>query len=317
MRIVFMGTPEFACPSLSALCGSVVLVVTMPDRPAGRGRKLTPPPVKRLAERLHLPIHQTGDISSEETLKALREAAPDIIVVVAFGAKLPREVLDLPKHGCINLHASLLPRYRGAAPITWAIVRGEKETGVTVFKLTERMDAGPILLQRRVEIPPDWTAGDLHDALARVGAETLAEAVELIETGRARYTPQEERLATYAPMLTKEDAAIDWSRPAPELHNFIRGMTPRPGAYTALLTCKGKERVIIVRTEPRRESKHDCEPGSIVEVNESGLLVAAGEGCILVKSLKPAGKREMSAGEYLRGHSVKPGDRFVSLQSKP
>ena len=319
MRILFMGTPEFACPSLTALARSrheVVAVITRRDKPRGRGRHLAPPPVKAAAEKLGIPVHQPVALRSPAFLENMRALGPDLAAVVAFGALLSRDWLELPPYGCINLHPSLLPKYRGAAPINWAVINGESKTGVTVFKIVEDLDAGDILLQRETPIGPDQTAGDLHDLLAELGAAALVEAVDAIEDGAATFIPQDSRKATLAPQLRKEDGIIDWRLSARTLRDFIRGMTPWPGACTELKRRGGKrpQRVAILSAAAEQappQARPLRPPGKILAVRPGGILVAAGEGGLLITRLKPAGAKAMSAAEYVRGHTVGPGDEFV------
>ncbi|RMF93661.1 MAG: methionyl-tRNA formyltransferase, partial [Nitrospinota bacterium] len=235
LRIIFMGTPQFAVPSLEALLSSphtVLTVVTQPDRPRGRGQRVTVSPVKAVAQKHRVPVIQPTTLRDRELYAYFRSLRPDIMVVVAYGKFLPASLLTLPPRGCINVHASLLPRLRGAAPINWALIRGETETGITIMQMNERMDAGDILLQRAIPIGERDTAQTLHDRLAPLGAECLQEALRLIEEGKAVFRPQEERYATYAPRLKKEDGHIDWTRRARDLYNLIRGVIPWPGAYT-------------------------------------------------------------------------------------
>jgi len=312
-----MGTPDFACPSLRALAGSrhdVAGVITRRDMPRGRGRRLSPPPVKEEAQRLGIPVYQPARVGSGEFLDEMSALNLDLAVVTAFGAILSRDWLELPAHGCINIHASLLPKYRGAAPINWAVINGEDKTGVTIIKLTEELDAGDILLQREVEIGPDQTAGELHDVLAELGAEMVVEAVDAIEDGKATFTPQDPAQVTWARQLRKEDGIIDWALPAWKLRNFIRGMTPWPGAYAELKRRDGGRggRIIVLAADAERAEGAAQPPGRILAVRPDGILVAAGEGNLLITQLKPSGGKAMSASEYVRGHEVRAGDELVS-----
>lgn len=282
----------------------MVAVVTQPDRPAGRGLKLTPPPVKRAAQKLGLEVFQPRSINRPEALGYLRGLSPDLMVVAAFGQLLKREVLGLPRRGCINIHASLLPKYRGAAPIQWAIIRGERWTGVTTFLIDEGMDTGPILLQRAVRIGEDETAGELEARLARLGAELILETVEGYLGGGIRPKPQPEK-GTLAPKIREEDARIPWGEPARAIHNLVRGLNPAPGAYT---TFRGR-RVKVYRTRPLPEPVPGS-PGEIIP-HRKRLLVATGEGTLEILSLKPEGKREISGVDFLNGYRPSPGERFV------
>ncbi|NOZ23747.1 MAG: methionyl-tRNA formyltransferase [Planctomycetes bacterium] len=314
MDILFLGTPAFACPSLSSLVHAghrIVAVVTRTDKPRGRRGKPVPSEVKRCALEFGLSVLETERASAPEFVATLADLKPQIGVVVAFGEKLSGELLHVPEHGFVNVHPSLLPRYRGAAPITWAVVNGEKETGVTIIRLVAAIDAGPILLQRATGILPGETAGELYDRLADMGAGLLVEAVAAIENGTAESTPQPDEGVTLAPMLEKHDGRIPWGRTAEEIVHFIRGMTPWPGAFTfpERRGAKRTERVIVTDVEAVQAPCTET-PGRVLEARDAGILVAAGEGAVLIKRLQPAGKREMSAAEYLRGRSLSPGDVF-------
>ncbi|MFN3476442.1 MAG: methionyl-tRNA formyltransferase, partial [Candidatus Methylomirabilales bacterium] len=300
--------PEFAIPSLRKLVEEhqVLAVVTQPDRPAGRGQKLTPPPVKLLAQDLGLPLLQPLTAKDEAFLAKVRELHPELIVVVAYGQFLPKELLSLPPRGSINLHPSLLPRYRGAAPIHWAIIRGETVTGVTVMLITQEMDAGPILLQREEPISPDDTAGTLQARLASLGALVLREALKLLEQGKLQPIPQDERLASYAPKLKAEDGLIPWGWGARQLYNLIRGLSPEPAAYTFF---KGKRLKVLTSAVVAEEGEGDA-PGTILKVEKDGLLVQAGRGALRLLTVQPEGKRIMTAPEFARGARLQPGDAF-------
>ena len=315
MRIVFAGTSDFALPSLRALASSrheVVCVVTQPDRPQGRGRQPGPPPVKTAALELHLDVRQPLDINADDFVEHLRDLSPDAIVVVAFGQWLKRRVLELPPRGCWNLHASLLPKYRGAAPINWAIINGERETGVTVMKMDEGMDSGDILLQDKWPIDLRDEAGELSYHLSRTGAALLIRATHRIQAGVVGVTPQDESRATHAPRLTKRQGQIDWSRPSAELERFVLGMTPWPGAYT--FRQGGGERasrVIIYQLRPTTDAVGpETKPGDLIGADKRGLLVRTADGVAAIESLQPAGKRLMLAGEYLRGRPLTGGGRL-------
>ncbi|GFN24023.1 methionyl-tRNA formyltransferase [Thermanaeromonas sp. C210] len=311
--MVFMGTPQFAAVSLQALLDSshrVVGVVTQPDRPRGRGRKMAFSPVKEKALEYGLPLLQPRDLKDPEFLAALGSWEPELTVVVAFGRLLPRAVLNLPPRGCINLHASLLPRYRGAAPIQRAIMGGEKVTGVTTIYMTEELDAGDIILQERVDIPPEMTAGELHDELAVVGARLLVRTVDLIAAGRAPRFPQEDGQATYAPPLKPEEEEIKWQERADKIVNLIRGMNPLPGAFTWR---EGRRlKIFGARVlEDEGESSVGGRPGEVVAVRpREGFVVQAGQGQVLITAVQPPGKRIMTAVEYLRGYPLKVGEQL-------
>jgi methionyl-tRNA formyltransferase len=314
LRICFAGTPDFAVPSLAALLASrheMVLVVTQPDRPAGRRRHLTPPPVKLTALEHGAPVIQPESLNRPEALEALRAARPDALVVVAYGNILSRRALAVPAVGCFNVHASLLPCYRGAAPITYAILNGDRETGVTVQRVVYEVDAGPVLARRAVKIGPDETAGALSDRLARLGGEMLVPVLDAVERGEARELPQDPARVTHAPKLSKEDGAVPWERDAESLHDFVRAMTPWPGAFARLYGPGGepKGRVVLLAVSASERDAGPASPGDVVEANEE-LLVATGRGCLSVRRVKPEGGREMDVAAFLHGHSVKTGDRF-------
>lgn len=305
MRLVFMGTPHFAVPALRALEASghhILGVVTQIDRPAGRGRGISPPPVKLAALEMGIDVYQPLRVRDPGFIDALKRLGPDAIVVVAYGQILPAELLALPKFGCINIHASLLPLYRGAAPINWAIIRGEKETGITIMQMDEGMDTGAILMQESMAIDPSDTAGSLSEKLSTLGARLITEALPMIEAGILRPIPQDHSKSTLAPILRKEDGLIDWQHTAMDIHNRVRGLSPWPGAYTYL---EGRM-LKIIETEPL---KGDGEPGIILPT-ETGLIVGTGGGLIKILRLQPEAKRVMTAGEFLRGYRETAGKRF-------
>lgn len=305
MKVVFYGTPEFALPALEGLIlrHEVVAVVTQPDRPAGRGQKLTPPAVKVRAEQANLPVLQPLRLRDAEWPDRLRAFLPEVSVVVAFGQLLPKTVLEIPKRGSINLHASLLPRYRGAAPTPWALIRGETETGLTTFVMDEGMDTGPMLLQERIQIDPEETAGELAQRLSRPGAELLLKT--LAELDRLRPLPQRHSEATLAPRLKKEDGLLDWSQPARSLVNRIRGCNPWPGGVSA--TPAG--RLFIWRASYLAEPAA-VPPGSLVRSGGGTLAIATGDGLLLPREVQPENRRAMSWEEFLRGARLVAGARF-------
>ena len=314
MRIVFWGTPDFALPGLNAILGEgheVVAVVTQPDRPAGRGRHVRHSAVKAFAVAESIPVLQPERARDPGFIDALRAVAPELSVVIAYGQILKREVLDLPERGSINLHASLLPYLRGAAPINWAIMRGYTETGVTVMRMAERMDAGPILFQTREPILPDERASDLWLRLSEIGAATLVETLALMEAGVLEEREQDEAQATYAPRIERADAQVDWSRPAVELDRFLRGLDEVPGAWSTL---DGPE-VKLFRPRIADDNQPSGEPGTVADVHAQdeadGILIACGSGSLWVREVQPAGKRRMTAAEWARGRGVQVGDRFV------
>jgi len=295
-RVVFMGTPSFAVPTLEGLAEvyQVVAVVTQPDRPSGRGRRLQPPPVKQAAQRLALPVWQPRTLRAPEAATRLRELAPEVVVVAAFGHILRPEVLAVPPHGCVNVHASLLPRYRGAEPVAAAILAGEEETGITIMLMDEGMDTGPILAQRSIPIAPDDTRVSLTEKLARLGAELLLEVLPRWLRGEIVPRPQDETLASYAPPLRKKDGEIDWSRPAVALERMARAYHPWPGAYTSW---RGR-RLKVLRARPLPWPQG--EVGRVVETPE-GAAVVAGEGALLLEEVQLAGRRAMPVADFLRG----------------
>lgn len=313
MNVVFMGTPDFAVPGLKSLAESehnVVTVITQTDKPKGRRKQLCAPPVKDLALSLGLRIIQPENVNDENIVNKLREINPDVIVVVAFGQMISSKILDLPKYKCINIHASLLPKYRGAAPINWAIIKGEEETGVASIVLQEKMDAGKIIMQKPTKIGPDETAGGLESRLSILGAEVLIETLRRIEDGVAEYKSQDEGLATFAPKLKKENGLIDWDQCAKDIHNFVRGMNPRPAAYTNLVKNNIKERFIVIKTEKEKHSNAGSfkPPGTIIDISDRGIKVVTGSDCtccIQIKEVKPEGKRSMGAVDFSRGHDIK------------
>lgn len=311
-RVVFFGTPEFAVPSLRALLAddiTVVGVVTQPDRPQGRGLAVLPPPVKVAAREADLPVIQPASVRAADALAAIAAWEPDCLVVVAYGQILPKGLLAMPRLGAYNLHASLLPKYRGAAPINWAIMRGERETGVTVQHMVSKLDAGDIVRQVAVPIGERETAGELHDRLAEVGARLLVETLRAVFAGKATRVPQDETQATYAPLLTRDHGRIDWARPAVEIDRLIRGLNPWPVAFTSA----GGRALKIWRAEPlpgAGEAAVGAAPGQIVAAGEDGLDVVTGDGILRLLEVQGEGGRRMAAGEYLRGHRLQAGSRL-------
>jgi methionyl-tRNA formyltransferase len=302
-RIVFMGTPEFACPTLQALVDrgeEVVAVVTQPDRPKGRGQQLAPPPVKELAQRHGIPVLQPVKVRQPEVVEQLKELAPDLIVVVAFGQILPKSVLEIPRHGCINIHASLLPRWRGAAPINWCLIGGDTETGVTTMQMDVGLDTGDMLVKRTIPIGPDDDARTLHDKLSLLGAEALGETLDLLAAGRLVAEKQDDALTCYAAMLKKEDGELDWSRPATELRNRIRGMNPWPGTFTFW---DGK----LVKVFRGGEGAGSGQPGTVLRAGRDGIEVACGSGSLVLAELQLEGKKRLPAAEFLAGCRLEPG----------
>jgi len=307
MRIVFMGTPEFAVPSLDMLVREgyeIAAVITQPDKPKGRGKKLAAPPVKEYALEKGLLVIQPEKVKTPEFADKMRELKPDLLVTAAYGKILSKELLDIPPYGCINVHASLLPKYRGAAPIQWAIINGEKKTGITTMYTDVGMDTGDILLKREVEITDDMTCGELHDILAQVGAVVLKETIKKLENNTLTRTPQLHSEATYAPMITKETGAINWNKSANEIHNLVRGTNPWPVAYS-----KYKGQVMKVwKTKVIDENCKNENPGKILKVSKEGILVAAQKGTVQILELQFESSRRMTVEEYICGHSVNEGE---------
>lgn len=304
MRVIFMGTPDFAVPSLAALLEhghEVVAVFTQPDKPKGRGHKLQPPPVKELAQRHALPVYQPQSLRGEDTQALLRSLQADVAVVAAYGKILPQAVLDIPRLGCVNVHGSLLPKYRGAAPIQWAVINGEKLSGITTMQMAAGVDTGDMLLQKETPIGAEETAGELFDRLKDMGAALLIETLEGLEKGTLVPIPQKEELATHAPMLKKEMSVIDWTQPAGALHNLIRGLTPWPGAVTTL---QG-HRLKLLASQVVEESG---APGE-ARVKDGQLLVCCGEKALQITLLQTDKGKRVTGESYLLGHPLCPGAR--------
>jgi methionyl-tRNA formyltransferase len=310
-----MGTPRFALPSLQILIDRsehIVAVVTQPDRPAGRGQHIAQPPIKELALKHHLPVLQPVKVRDAQFIAQIKELSPDLIVVVAFGQILPRSLLDIPPYGCVNVHASLLPFYRGAAPINWVLINGEIETGVTIMLLDEGMDTGDMLRQEKLSIMPTDTVATLHDRLAQSGARLLGEALD--QRGSAGWTrlPQDHAKATYAPLLKKEDGLILWQKSAREIHNQIHGMNPWPGCF---IYFNGKLLKIFTAEIGDQEAKGT--PGSIVEISKKGITVATGTGTLVLKEIQLEGKKRMPIEEFVKGQTIKDGDVLTGFMSRP
>jgi methionyl-tRNA formyltransferase len=306
IKVVFMGSPDFALPGLRALAErtKVIGVVTQPDRAAGRGRALRPPPVKVLAQELGLPVIQPEKLRSPETLDQIRVWAPDLIVVTAFGQILKPELLDLPRYGSLNVHASLLPRWRGAAPIQRAILAGDRETGISIMRMEEGLDSGPVYLMRRIPIAAEDTAVTVHDKLAALGARCIVEALPVIADGTLEAVPQSEAGAIYAPKITKDEAAIDWRREAVEVDRQVRAYNPFPGAYSTL----HGEPLKVWRAAVAPGSP--APPGTILRADAQGIVVACGNGALRATELQRAGGKRLMAADFLHGLSLAPGERF-------
>ena len=308
MRIVFMGTPDFAVGSLQALCESgkheILAVVTQPDRPKGRGNKLLQTPVKEYALEQGLTVYQPQKVKNPEFVELLHELQPELIVVAAFGQFLSKEILELPKYGCINVHASLLPKYRGAAPIQYAIIKGEKESGVTIMQMDIGMDTGAMLDKVVVPIAENTTMGELHDALREQGAALLLEVIDKIATGTAVAEPQDNEQATYATLLDRSMEHIDWSKTAQEVHNLIRGFNPAPSTFTKLPN--GKSLKIWGSKMTGKSSA--AAAGTVIETGKHCFFVACGEGVLEITEVQPESKKRMPAQVFLNGRGVQEGD---------
>lgn len=315
MRIVFMGSPDFAVPCLRALATrhEIAMVVSQPDKPAGRGGGLRPPPVKVAAGELGLPVFQPASARTGELEQALIRTEAELAVVVAYGKILPRPVLTALPRGCINVHASLLPKYRGAAPVQWAVIAGEPETGVSLMQLDEGMDTGPVLFERVVAISPSETAGELLARLAPLGADAALEAVAQLAVGTARATPQDEAKASYAPMLRKADGVIDFAQPAPAVAARIRGVDPWPGAQASLVTTSHSngQPVKLFRAVAANANGVGAV-GTIVAITEEGAEIACATGTIWVREIQIAGRKRMTAKQLAAGRGIAVGDSLVA-----
>jgi methionyl-tRNA formyltransferase len=332
LRIIFMGTAELSCASLESLARdetfSVAAVVTQPDKPKGRDLKLQPSPVKSLALKLNLPVLQPARARDEQFIAQLRALKPDLIVVVAYGQILPRAILDLPRHGCLNVHTSLLPKFRGAAPIQWAIANGETETGVTVMKMDAGLDTGPIVSQRRTPILPADDSATLHDRLARLGAELLAHTIPDFVAGKIQPIPQPADGVSHAPKIKKEDGRIDWKLPAKTVWNRLRAFTPWPGAFTFWFGVPpsggngiriagppeggtpNTPQPILLKIWKAETVEQSGRMGEILSADKNGIVVACGQDALRILELQREGGRRMGAAEYLTGHALNVGERF-------
>ena len=305
MRVIFMGTPDFAVPSLEALLTKheVVLVVTQPDKPKGRGKKMVPTPVKACALEHGIPVLQPEKVKEPEFVEQLRSYEPDLIAVTAFGQILSEPILEMPKYGCINVHGSLLPKYRGAAPMQWSIIDGEKVTGITTMYMAKGLDSGDMLLKAEVEITDEDTFATIHDKMAVTGANLLLDTLDQLEAGTLERIPQDHDAATYAPMITKETGHIDWSKNRQDIINLIRGLNPVPAAYTIY-----EEEVLkIFGAVISDVQTDDAANGEIVAVVKKGFVVKCGDGCLLITEVQARGGKRMVTDAYLRGHAMKEG----------
>lgn len=308
MRIVFMGTPDFSVPALEALVEGgheVVAAITQPDKPKGRGKAVLMTPVKEKAMELGIPVYQPVKVREPEFVEKLRQMEPDAIVVVAFGQILPKSILEIPRYGCVNIHASLLPKYRGAAPIQWAVIDGERESGVTTMFMNEGLDTGDMLEKEAVTLDPKETGGSLHDKLSAIGGRLILSTLKGLEDGTLKGTPQTDEGTCYAKMLKKSLGDIDWTMDAAAIERLIRGLNPWPSAYTCL---HGK--TLKIWDGDVLEREYGVEPGTVAEVAKDRLVVQTGQGSLAIRSLQLEGKRRMDAGDFLRGYAVEAGTRL-------
>lgn len=306
MKVIFMGTPDFAAASLEALIDSeheILAVVTQPDKPKGRKGELTPPPVKTIAVEKGIKVYQPVKVREPEFVEIIRDYKPDVIVVIAFGQIIPESILEIPKYGCVNIHGSLLPKYRGAAPIQWAVLDGEKESGVTSMLMDKGIDTGDILLKKSIKLAGDETSGSLFDKLMALGAETLLETLEGLEKGSITPEKQGDSPTDYAKMLTKDMGLIDFTRTAAELDCFVRGMNPWPSAYTTL----GGKTLKIWRAKSVAENG---KVGSVLRVGKDSFVVGCGENALEIFEVQLEGKKRMSAGDFLKGTHIEAGKEF-------
>lgn len=307
MNIVFMGTPDFAVPSLIGLLEKgydVSAVVTQPDRPKGRGKKMQYPPVKEVALKHNIKVYQPQKAKETSFIETMISLNPDVIVVIAYGQILPKKILSIPKKGCINVHASLLPKYRGAAPINWAIIKNETKTGVTTMYMDEGLDTGDMILKEEVEIPKDMTAGQLHDRLADVGKEVLLDTLKLVQEDRAPRIKQSHAEHTYAPRLDKKLGEIHWNQSAEEIANLIRGVNPWPGAYTFL----GDQKVKVWKAKVYEKNDKESKPGTVLKyIPKEGLIVKTGDGTIAIEEIQMPNSKKMHVDSYMNGHTINIG----------
>lgn len=309
MKVVFMGTPDFAVPSLEMLIEKheVVAVVTQPDKPKGRGKKMVYPIIKEKALEHNIKVLQPNKVREEEFIEVLKELNADIIVVVAYGQILPESILNIPKYGCINVHGSLLPKYRGAAPIQWSVINGEKKTGVTTMYMAKGLDSGDMLLKGEMDILEDDTFGSLRDRMSLVGAKVLEETLEKIQSGSVERIEQNHNEATYAPMIEKETGHINWEKGSDEIINLIKGMDPQPGAF-----CIYKDEVLKVWKAVKAEDKYEsAKIGEIVDINKKGFIVKTNDGALLITEIQAKGGKRMTTDAYMRGHEIEKGSVLI------
>lgn len=305
MNIVYMGTPDFAVPALEKLIKkyNVTAVVTQPDKPKGRGKKIIFSPVKELALKNNIEVFQPEKVKDENFIKEMEKLNPDIIVVAAYGQILNEKILNLPKYGCINIHGSLLPKYRGAAPIQWSIINGEEKTGVTIMYMEKGLDTGDMILKKEILINKEDTYGSVHDKMSLVGAEAVIEAIEMIEKGNVNAQKQDDTLSSYAVMISKDIGHIDWNKNSNEIINLIRGLNPAPIAYTFY-----KDEVLKIWEAEQICCELEMKNGEIIDVmSKKGILVKTNDSAILIKEIQQKGGKKMSCPDYLRGHNIKKG----------
>lgn len=305
MKVIFMGTPEFAVPTLEKLSEAgheVSLVITQEDKQRGRGKKIQYTPVKEKALELGIEVYQPANVNSEESVEKIKGINPEVIVVVAYGQILSEEILSLPEYRCLNVHASILPKYRGPAPLNWAVINGESESGVTIMEMAKGLDTGDMIKVSEVAIGDEMTAGELHDRLMHVGAEALVDTLSDIESGTAEKTPQDHDESSYAPMMNKELGHIDWSKGAETLRNLIRGTQPWPGSYFYM-----DDKMVKVRKARVENMMSGGEVGEVVKADSSGIYIKTSDGLLVVEDIQTPGKRWMSAEEYLRGNKINIG----------
>ena len=305
MKIVFMGTPDIAVPCLQKIIDEnyeILGVVTQPDKPKGRGKKLGMSPVKELAIENNIPVYQPVKARDKEFIDKIKSLNPDVIVVVAFGQILPKEILEIPKLGCINVHVSLLPKYRGAAPINWVIINGEEKTGVTTLYMDEGLDTGDMILKTEVNLDENITAGELHDKMMNIGAETLKETLRLIEEGNAPREVQNHEEFSYAPIMNKSLGNIDFSKSAREIHNLVRGVNPWPSAYTTY-----NDVIMKVWKTKVLDEKSTKDVGTIIDVSKDGIKVSTIDNVLLIEEIQMPNKKRMLVGEYIKGNTIETG----------
>ena len=305
MKIVFMGTPEFAVPCLQKIIDEgheVLAVVTQPDKPKGRGKKLAMPPVKELALKYNIDVYQPVKAREDSFVEKLKEINPELIVVVAFGQILPKSILDIPKFGCVNVHASLLPKYRGAAPLNWVIINGEEKTGVTTMYMDVGLDTGDMILKSEIPLDDEITAGELHDKMMVQGAEVLKDTIDLISKGEAPREKQNDEETCYSPIMDKSLGNIDWSKSATDIHNLIRGVNPWPSSYTTY----DKQTMKIWKTKVL-DKLSEKTPGTILSVDKNGIEVSTGDKVLQISEIQMSGKKRMIVSEYIKGNDISTG----------